>query len=300
MKNDNFYTVQGWMINDLNLSGNELICYAIIYGFSQDGTTYFMGTLRYLQEWMNATKPTVLSILSKLIEKGLLDKKEEVIDKVRFCYYKVTEKRILTGGKESYMGGGKGSLLGGRQDSLPNNNIDIDKDNNKEKNKTNVLSKKGGSSTRFVKPTIEQIDAYIKEKKYHFTAEHFYNYYESKGWRVGNSPMKNWKAACATWECKRKSEKPTEQIDEQSTGLPDGMTEEKWTEIVLFLASRVYFISSRITPMMFVRMKELANGDSHRVMKILYQIEEKAINEGIDSFDIMTVYGELVNADRDE
>jgi hypothetical protein len=59
---------------------------------------------------------------------------------------------------------------------------------------------------KFVKPTPEQISEYLKtEKNYDdFTAmgfaDKFWNYYESKGWVVGKSPMKSWKAAVRTWE----------------------------------------------------------------------------------------------------
>ena len=34
---DNYVAIQGWMITDLNLKGNDLLIYAVIYGFSQDG-----------------------------------------------------------------------------------------------------------------------------------------------------------------------------------------------------------------------------------------------------------------------
>lgn len=55
-------------------------------------------------------------------------------------------------------------------------------------------------ATAFSKPTIEQVQAYIDQKGYHFSAAEFVAYYESKGWLVGRSPMKNWHAACITWE----------------------------------------------------------------------------------------------------
>ena len=52
---------------------------------------------------------------------------------------------------------------------------------------------------RFVKPTVEEVAAYIKAKGYTFDAEQFWNYYESKGWLVGRAPMKSWQSACVTW-----------------------------------------------------------------------------------------------------
>ena len=53
---------------------------------------------------------------------------------------------------------------------------------------------------RFVKPTIEEITAYVAEKGYTFNPQAFFDYYEANGWRVGKNPMKKWKAACANWQ----------------------------------------------------------------------------------------------------
>lgn len=52
---------------------------------------------------------------------------------------------------------------------------------------------------KFQKPTLEEIQAFVNEKGYVFDPGQFFDYYESKGWLVGKSPMKNWKAACSTW-----------------------------------------------------------------------------------------------------
>src|SRR5690606_12299509 len=55
-------------------------------------------------------------------------------------------------------------------------------------------------SKRFIKPTVEEISAYCLERKNNVQAQKFFDYYESKGWVVGKSPMKDWKAAVRTWE----------------------------------------------------------------------------------------------------
>jgi len=55
-------------------------------------------------------------------------------------------------------------------------------------------------SKKFIKPTLEELRKYIQEKSYSIDAESFIAFYESKGWKIGKSPMKNWKAACVTWE----------------------------------------------------------------------------------------------------
>lgn len=77
--------------------------------------------------------------------------------------------------------------------------------NNNEYINNNSLYKKG--SSRFQKPTIEEIRQYCLEKGYNVDAEQFFNFYESKGWLVGKSPMKDWRAAVSTWN-KREKEIP--------------------------------------------------------------------------------------------
>ena len=59
---------------------------------------------------------------------------------------------------------------------------------------------KGKSKAKpFVKPTIEEIRAYIDEKGVSVDAEKFYHFYESKGWMVGKNKMKSWTSAIQTW-----------------------------------------------------------------------------------------------------
>lgn len=53
---------------------------------------------------------------------------------------------------------------------------------------------------RFVKPTINEIQDYCIERNNNVNAEHFFDYYESNGWKVGKNSMKNWQAAVRTWE----------------------------------------------------------------------------------------------------
>lgn len=53
---------------------------------------------------------------------------------------------------------------------------------------------------KFSKPSIEEIQTYCLERNNNVIPDKFFNFYESKGWKVGNSPMKDWKAAVRTWE----------------------------------------------------------------------------------------------------
>lgn len=91
VKPENFYVVTGWMISELNLKGDELIVYAIIFGFSGDGIHTFREDLRYLMDWTLCSKQEILAILKSLIEKGYIQKKEYLNDGVKSCEYYVTK-----------------------------------------------------------------------------------------------------------------------------------------------------------------------------------------------------------------
>ena len=57
----------------------------------------------------------------------------------------------------------------------------------------------------FVKPTVEEIAAFCKEKNYGVNAQTFFNYYEANGWKVGRNAMKSWQAAVQNWNTREKA-----------------------------------------------------------------------------------------------
>lgn len=54
-------------------------------------------------------------------------------------------------------------------------------------------------NSRFSKPTLEEVRSFIAENRLSVSAERFYDYYESNGWKVGRNPMKDWKATVRNW-----------------------------------------------------------------------------------------------------
>lgn len=116
VKNENYISIQGWMVNELNLKGNELLVYAIIYGFSQEENQKFAGSIQYLANWIGSSKQTVFNCLKSLIEKGLIEKKETFINGVKFCEY---QSKFLMGVVKIFDGGGQKF----RPNNI-NNNID--------------------------------------------------------------------------------------------------------------------------------------------------------------------------------
>ena len=87
VKDENYINIQGWMVTKLKLSGNELIIYALIYGFSQIGNHTFHGSLKYICDWTNISKNSCIANLKKLLAKNLIIKKEKEINGIKFCEY---------------------------------------------------------------------------------------------------------------------------------------------------------------------------------------------------------------------
>ena len=92
---ESYIVINEFMIRDLKLKGNELLIYAIINGFSQKGNGCFYGGLRYLEEWTNSSKPTVIGSLKSLVDKGLLKKADLFVDGVRYCSYQVVTDPVI-------------------------------------------------------------------------------------------------------------------------------------------------------------------------------------------------------------
>ena len=190
IKDENYYQIQGWMINRLGLKGVTLSVYAIIYGFTQDGENEFTGSLQYLCDFCGGvSKPTIIKSLKELVDNGLLLRREEVINGVQFNRYKANLpllKNLYWGSKETLTGEVK-NLNGGSKESLPNNDIYNKSSKNKEIYITVIsrLNEKSGMNYRSSsKATQGHINARLAEG---FTVEDFYTVIDKKcaEWKGG-------------------------------------------------------------------------------------------------------------------
>ena len=80
-------------------------------------------------------------------------------------------------------------LKGGIKEKFKDNNTSI-----------NINLTDSNNKGRFKKPTINEIAEYCTERKNNIDAETFYDFYESKDWKIGKNKMKAWKACVRTWE----------------------------------------------------------------------------------------------------
>lgn len=59
---------------------------------------------------------------------------------------------------------------------------------------------KEGKRNIFIPPSVDDVRSYCEEKNYSMDPVRFVDFYESKGWMVGKTKMKDWKAAVRNWE----------------------------------------------------------------------------------------------------
>lgn len=183
-----YITIQQGMRDDLGLKGNELIVYAFINGYSQEGQGCYYGSLANLQRVCGiASRQTAIDVLKSLIAKGLIAKAESHHNGVKYVSYSICPK----------IGQGVQKMDNGCPKNGHNNKEDINI--NKERDN------KG--RTQFVKPSISDVAEFCRERNNGIDPEEFVAFYESKGWMVGRNPMKDWKSAVITWEKAKKREK---------------------------------------------------------------------------------------------
>lgn len=61
---------------------------------------------------------------------------------------------------------------------------------------------------RFTPPSLNEISIYISENKFNVDGQNFIDFYTSKGWQIGKTQMKDWKATVRTWHYRSSTEKP--------------------------------------------------------------------------------------------
>ena len=157
------------MLTKLGLAGNELLVYAFIYGYSQDAMGGYWGSLTNTAEALNISKRTVSDLLTRLLDKGLLTKKEITLDGVRRCMYSA----VVPADAEAQPPAAPAPSAPPKR-----------------------------QPQRFTPPTIDEVQEYCATRGNKVDAQRFYNFYTANGWVQGRSgkPIKDWRAAVRTWE----------------------------------------------------------------------------------------------------
>ena len=170
---------------DKSLSWNEKILLMEIDSFTSKGHECYISN-EYIAELLGVSMSWASKCLSHLMEIGY-------VKMVRFD----GRKRYVESAIQFKADLNNSSMQDGTL--VQHTNIENKYINN------NSLYKK--NSSHFQKPSLDEIREYCISRGNKVDPEQFFNFYESKGWIIGKSPMKDWRAAVRTWE-KREKEIP--------------------------------------------------------------------------------------------
>ena len=169
---------------DTNLTWNEKVVLMEIDSFTAAGKDCFISD-EYIGRLVGVSTRTASSIVSKLIRLGYV-KKTRSDGRHRYLETAIIARQICNSC------GADMQNLQTTYNKTTNTRINIKEEIHKEE--------------RFRKPTLQEVYHYCLERKNGIDPQTFLDFYDSKGWKVGNTPMKDWKAAIRTWESKRKND----------------------------------------------------------------------------------------------
>ncbi|WP_337803124.1 hypothetical protein [Megasphaera sp.] len=189
-----------------------------------DSFTEFWMSNKAIGEFLGVSKDRAKQIVAKMKDGGIIN-----VETTRDAETKQILKRTITVSNDfkrkifeaslnkkvdDYPSGVENSPRGGVENS-PRGGVENYPESNKSFYNKSSLDNKGDKppalpqvskkSKRFVKPTLDDVQAYCQERQNHVDPESFIDFYESKGWYVGKNKMKDWKAAVRTWERRNKS-----------------------------------------------------------------------------------------------
>jgi len=171
-----------WLNKELSLTEKALL--AEIDSFTGEGKAFYKSN-DTIQEEYKVSRPTISKSLKKLEGMGFI--KIEFDGRRRKVTYQADRKNFTGRGKDSY-GQTVNNLRAAGKNSTSINTV-------KEQVKEQVKKNRG-----FTPPKLEECMCTFEEAgSTTDEGEKFFNFYTSKGWMVGKSKMKDWKAAARNW-----------------------------------------------------------------------------------------------------
>ena len=187
MNKPNYYAIIPAEVRYADITPNAKLLYAEITALLQMNGVCFASN-KYFSDLYNKNKVTISRWISELSKKGFIkitftykDGSKEIANR----YIQICKEGINKDDKEVLA-----KMLKSNNTSINNNLTDSNK------------------KALFKKPTINDVKNYCNLRKNNIDAEAFYDFYESKDWKIGKNKMKDWKACVRTWE-RRETKKPT-------------------------------------------------------------------------------------------
>ena len=206
---------------DKRLKANEKLLYGEITALTNE-RGYCWASNKYFSDLYGVTTQAVSKWINGLKDCGYIS--------IEYTYKNGTKeiegrriKLASTGVSEVSTNDSEGinKCFKGYQQKIKDNNTD----NNNTVNNTNEYIGDNNPTpekkkSRFVIPTVEEVQAYCNERGNSIDAQHFVDYYSARGWMLGKNHIKDWKACVRTWE-RNESFKPQKPVQ------PENVTTDK-------------------------------------------------------------------------
>ena len=194
--------IEDWMIQERGLAGLDLLAFALVHGCTQKGEGCWYGGYDRLAERIGGKQRGTIMAINRLEEIGAVERFDAVIEGKA----KRAIRSLWNSAQNADAQNADAQNADAQNAELTQQKMQLSTAQNAERsNSNNIQTKK----KVFIKPTIVEIEEFCKEHNYQVDAERFFNYYESKGWVVGKSPMKSWQSAVRTWVSNQKSSQPS-------------------------------------------------------------------------------------------
>lgn len=141
-------------------------------------------------------------------KKAVLSIKEKVVETGREILKSQRQKRQKC--REAASKGGLARVANAQAnatETLKRHSSNTETENREQR--TEIETKKDIKPKGFIKPTLEEIQAYCQERQNTLDAKRLFDYYETSGWKdKDGKPVKNWKQKIITWEGRNNAKTP--------------------------------------------------------------------------------------------
>lgn len=185
---------------DTRLTWAEKVLLMEIDSFTKNGIDCFFSD-EYAAGFLNVSTRSAANYIAHLVELGLV-KKTKFDGRRRYLQSALSIEVLQS--RDAKIAEQECKNCRAEMQNLQTNNTSII-------NKQNIcIESESNSATRkFSIPSPSEVQAYCDERNNGITGEEFCDYYESNGWKVNKTPMKDWKAAVRNWERIRASKRKT-------------------------------------------------------------------------------------------
>lgn len=204
----------------LGLTGRALDVYAIVAQYSQYGQGCYYGGYDSLAKRLGCGTRQIRRIVAELLEKELIEREYIVRKDGKYAALRAVSQwdtNVLKGEDANVPKGEDVNVPKSRRDtSLYRENKNI---NNTLSNERVSAKTRKTAPQRFVKPSVDEVAQYCRDRNNTVDAEAFVAFYESNGWKVGRNPMRDWRQAVITWEKRQHEERKAQRRERKEESV---------------------------------------------------------------------------------